>query len=187
MKKVLLHICCGVCAAGAVARLREEGFSVTGFYFNPNIHPQTEYEKRKKNLKIIREEFDIEVIEGEYSPRGWFNICRRFAREKEGHRRCQLCYHMRLEETCRVSEEKGYDWFTTTLTISPHKKSDPIFRQAGEIGGERFLPVDFKKKEGFKQANRFAKEHGFYRQNYCGCVYSLLKKGHKVTRSQSHT
>jgi len=176
MKKVLLHICCSTCAAGAVRRLQEEGFGVTGFYFNPNIHPRDEYEKRKKNLEHIRSAFDIEVIEGEYTPRKWFAVCREFSHEPERGNRCRLCYHMRLQETYRLSKEKGYDHFTTTLTISPHKESHTVFEIAKSVGGEAFLPVDFKKKEGFKIANQFAKEHDFYRQDYCGCVYSLLKR-----------
>lgn len=176
MKKVLLHICCGVCACIAVKRLLDEGFYVTGFFFNPNIHPLKEYNKRKNNLDVIKKIFGINIIEGVYEPRGWFEFTRNYSGEKEGGRRCTICYEFRLRETLLVCKKEKFDFFTTTLTISPHKRSSAIFAIAKKVGGSYFLERDFKKKDGFKEAVAFAKEYNLYRQNYCGCVYSLLEK-----------
>lgn len=179
MKKVLLHICCGVCASVAIKRLKEEGFYVSGFFFNPNIHPQAEYNKRKANLKIIKKIFGIEIIEGLYEPKQWFKFTRVYAREKEGGKRCSICYALRLRESFLLCRNKGFDFFTTTLTISPHKKSSTISTIGKKIGGTYFLERDFKKKDGFKEAMIFAKKYDLYRQNYCGCIYSLLERKKK--------
>ena len=176
MKKVLLHICCGVCAFASIERLKNEGYEVTGFFYNPNIHPLGEYKRRREVLSVVRESSGIEIIEGEYIPKEWFALCRHLKDEPEGGARCSICYGMRLKKTFSLSRELGFDYFTTTLTISPHKKSKVIFDIGKNIGGDKFLAIDFKKKDGFKRTNEIAKKYNVYRQNYCGCVYSLIER-----------
>lgn len=172
-KTVLLHICCAGCATESVRRLSDEGFRVTGFFYNPNIHPEKEYQKRKQDLNIIRKEFSIDIIEGEYHPDKWFEFIKGHENDREGGQRCGLCFEMRLKEAYRAMIDRGFDFFTTTLTISPHKNSGIINNIGKEIGGDRFLSRDFKKKDGFKKSVIVSKELGLYRQNYCGCVYSM--------------
>jgi predicted adenine nucleotide alpha hydrolase (AANH) superfamily ATPase len=176
MMKVLLHICCSVCASLAIKRLKDEGFFVVGFFFNPNIHPFSEYRRRKDNLAVVKRVFSIDIIEGSYKPRDWFDVCKEYAEAPEGDIRCNLCYEFRLKETLDLCKRGQFDFFTTTLSISPHKSSATIFDVAKKIGGNYFLERNFKEKDGFKQAIDFSKEHKLYRQNYCGCVYSLLER-----------
>lgn len=175
-KKVLLHICCCGCASVAIERLKEEGFIVKGFFYNPNIHPPGEYLKRKSDLCILKKVFSIDIVEGSYTPKEWFSVCKEYAQEKEGGVRCRLCYEYRLKETYAFCKELKYDFFTTTLTISPHKHSQIIFDEGHTIGGGLFLERDFKKRDGFSEAVEFSKKYFLYRQNYCGCVYSLLAR-----------
>jgi len=176
VKKILLHICCGVCASSCVENLHSQGFYVVGFFFNPNIHPFEEYQRRKENLKLIKEKFSLEIIEGEYNPREWFKICKEYAKEREGGRRCLLCYEFRLKETQKLCKSLGFDFFTTTLTVSPHKKAEMVFSVGKKLDEKRFLEIDFKKKDGFKKAMEFAKKYNLYRQDYCGCVYSFQER-----------
>lgn len=177
MKKVLLHICCGVCAASCIIRLKEEGFQVAGFFYNPNIHPYEEYLRRKEIIEKLKEAFYIPIYEAEYNTKNWFALCFPFKDELEGGKRCLLCYELRLRRTYKLLKEKQFDYFTTTLTVSPHKKSKLIFEVGEKIDKDKFLPIDFKKKDGFKKSINFAKEHNLYRQHYCGCLYSLEERG----------
>ena len=176
MKKVLLHICCCGCASVAIKRLKEEGFTVKGFFFNPNIHPLREYERRKNDLSILRKVFSVDIIEGSYNPREWFPVCKEYAQEEEGGERCRLCYGYRLRQTYPLCKKLNFDFFTTTLTVSPHKRSHTIFDVGHTIGGDCFLERDFKKKNGFKESVEFSMRYALYRQNYCGCVYSLMER-----------
>lgn len=171
-KKVLLHICCGVCAFACIERLKKEGYYVQGFFFNPNISIAEEYIKRKDAAMSVGEITKVSVIEGRYFPQAWENLCQQYKDEKEGGQRCRLCYKLRLEETSIVAGENNFDYFTTTLTVSPHKNSRVIIETAKEIDKERFLSIDFKKEDGFKNSIELAKKHNLYRQNYCGCKYS---------------
>lgn len=172
MKKVILHICCGVCAIQSVRRLKDIGFYVEGFFFNPNIYPSEEYLKRKNTAEHIGKIENIQVTCGEYNTSLWEQRCAKFASDKEGQNRCKACYRLRLDETYALMKEKGFDLFTTTLSISPHKKSDVIRQIAQNISEESFLTIDFKKDGGFLKTMELAKKYKLYRQNYCGCIYS---------------
>ena len=174
--KVALHICCGVCAVGAVERLRSEGHEVYGFFFNPNIHPFAEYEKRLEAARRVSGEMSFPLEVGRYDSGHWMRETMLFRDDPEGGRRCLVCYAIRLEETVRYMERIRADAFTTTLSISPHKSFEMVTRVGGEVGKDRFLAVDFKKRDGFKRSVDGAKEWGLYRQDYCGCIYSLRKK-----------
>jgi predicted adenine nucleotide alpha hydrolase (AANH) superfamily ATPase len=172
MKKVLLHVCCGVCAGAPIKRLKDEGFEVEALFFNPNIHPFSEYVRRLETCRRVTGALGVVLVEGRYLWQEWMDECRQYAKEPEGGKRCQVCFYIRLKEALRICEERNCDYFTTTLTISPHKKSRDVFSIGHGLGEKSFLEIDFKKKEGFKKTLLKAKEMSLYRQNYCGCVYS---------------
>lgn len=174
--KVVLHICCGVCAAGAVTALVEEGHQVTGYFYNPNIYPEEEYKLRLQTAREVAEKFSIPLVTAPYDTGRWREQCDEYASEPEGGQRCELCFRLRLDHTCRYMLDNGFDAFTTTLTISPHKSAAVVNRVGLELGGESFLARDFKKKDGFKRAIETAKQWGLYRQDYCGCIYSMMER-----------
>jgi len=171
--KIVLHICCGVCAAGAVKTLVEEGHQVVGFFYNPNIHPAQEYERRLETAYRVAQELDFPLEAGPYTPEEWLKETNSLKHEPEGGKRCPVCFKIRLEETYLYMLDYGADAFTTTLTISPHKSAQVINKIGQEIGGDKFLVRDFKKKDGFKRAIQLARQWELYRQNYCGCIYSM--------------
>ncbi len=175
--KVALHICCAVCAAGAAERLLQEGHQVLGFFYNPNIHPEEEYRQRLENARKVAQELNFPLKEESYFPDDWFKAITSLENEPEGGKRCPICFKMRLEKTYRFMLESKCDVFTTTLTMGSNKSAELIGRIGQEIGGDKFLKQDFKKKEGFKRASELTKKWNLYRQNYCGCLYSLRDKG----------
>lgn len=176
---LLLHACCAPCSSYCLEYLSEY-FRITVFCYNPNIHPAEEYSHRVAEIKRLINESEykhpVTVIEGSFEPSDFYNKVKGFEKEKEGAERCFLCYELRLEETAKKAKELGFDFFTTTLTISPLKNAGKI-NEIGERLGEKYgvahLPSDFKKKNGYKRSIELSKEHKLYRQNYCGCVYSL--------------
>lgn len=173
MAKVLLHICCGPCASYPVPKLRSDGYSVRGYFYNRNIHPYTEYLKRQKALEEYAETMDLKVIyDEEYNPVDYFqNIAFRESR------RCFICYQMRLENAAHIAKRGKFDYFTTTLLVSKHQNHQ-LIREIGEAMGEKyavpFLYQDFR--EGFKKSGEISREMGLYRQQYCGCVYSEMER-----------
>ena len=173
VKKVLLHICCGVCAAGASEQLLSEGFEVTGYFYNPNIYPYEEYRRRLEATRKVAEELNFPLEEGLYTPDEWMTVTESLKEEPEGGKRCEVCFRYRLDDTYRHMNASDFDYFTTTLTIGPRKPAEIVNRIGLEIGGERFLSRDFKKKAGFQRATNLAKEWGIHRQDYCGCIYSM--------------
>lgn len=174
--KVLLHICCAICAGAAVEHLMCEGHNVTGFFYNPNIHPSDEYEKRLESARRIARHLNFELVEGVYNREKWFSEIRGNEYEPEGGKRCEICFSMRLRKTYEYLRKKMFDAFTTTLTMSPLKDVSLINFIGREIGDEKFILEDFKKKGGFNRSSVLAKELDLYRQNYCGCIYSLEEK-----------
>lgn len=173
MKTVLLHICCGVCGSSVVERLRQEGFKVKGFFYNPNIHPEEEYRRRLEMARQTSQVLDFPLIEGVYDKESWFKATERLKDELEGGKRCEICFEIRLGQTYKRSCQIDTDYFATTLSVSPHKDVVAINKIGREIDGERFLERDFKKMDGFRRAVEFSKKHNLYRQDYCGCVYSM--------------
>ena len=170
--KVLLHICCGVCAAGVVERLTSEGNEVIGLFYNPNIHPVEEYKRRLEVANRVATEFGFPLAVLPYEPNEWFREAEPLANEPEGGRRCEICFRLRLRKAHDHMIEQEADAFTTTLTIGPRKSAEVINRIGYEIDRECFLVRDFKKKAGFQRAIELAKQWELYRQDYCGCVYS---------------
>ena len=175
-KKLLLHSCCAPCSSYVITQLLNY-FDVTILYYNPNIYPESEYLKRKtEQIKLIKEinnEY-LHFIDCDYNQNEFFEISRGLENVKEGGSRCYKCILLRLEKTASMST--NYDYFGTTLTVSPHKNSKVI----NEIGNilenkykTKYLYSDFKKKEGYKISIELSKKYNLYRQNYCGCKYSI--------------
>lgn len=171
--KVVLHICCGVCAAGAAEALATEGYQVLGFFYNPNIHPEEEYQKRLETARRVAQELKFQLEVPAYESEEWLGQTSSLKDEPEGGKRCHVCYRLRLAKTYDYMMACGADAFTTTLTISPHKSAQVINKIGQEIGGDKFLMRDFKKKDGFKRAVQLARRWELYRQDYCGCIYSM--------------
>lgn len=175
---LFLHSCCAPCSSYVLEYLSRY-FSITVFYYNPNISPREEYEKRVQEIRRLIDEMDflhpVKFVEGEYRPQDFYAMARGLEDIPEGGERCHRCYRMRMEEAARLAREGGYDYFTTTLTISPLKdaaKINEIGEELAEIYQVSHLPSDFKKKNGYKRSIELSREHGLYRQNYCGCVFS---------------
>ncbi|SDB12295.1 hypothetical protein SAMN02910298_00628 [Pseudobutyrivibrio sp. YE44] len=175
---LLLHSCCGPCSSYCIEYLSQY-FNVTVFYYNPNIYPEEEYYHRvKEQQRFINEfptKYPVSFIEGDYDTDSFYKMAKGLEKEPEKGLRCHKCYDLRLRRTAIVAKEKGFDFFTTTLTISPMKDSqvlNEIGIRIGEEEGIEWLPNDFKKKEGYKRSTELSKEYDMYRQDYCGCVYS---------------
>lgn len=175
---LLLHSCCAPCSSYTLEYLSRY-FSITVFYFNPNISPKAEFDKRfaeqKRLIETLPSENKISLICGDYNYDEFLNIARGYESVPEGGERCFRCYRMRLEKTAEFAKQNGFDYFCTTLSISPLKNSQKI----NEIGfnvaekyGVKWLPSDFKKREGYKRSIELSREYDLYRQNFCGCVFS---------------
>ncbi len=179
---LLLHSCCAPCSSYVLSYLNKY-FKITILYYNPNITDEKEYNKRKaEQIRLISElpaENPIEIIDCDYEPDKFFEIAKGLEDCPEGGERCFNCYELRLEKAAKLAKKYDFDWFCTTLSISPLKNAQKINEIGNEISkkyGVRFLPSDFKKKEGFKQSIELSKKYNLYRQNYCGCVYSKNQK-----------
>jgi len=177
----LLHCCCAPCSTYPLRILRKD-FKVTAFFYNPNIHPPKEYIARKEEMESFAARWGVPLIVGEYDVKEWFRRVKRYENEPEGGARCEICYRMRLEKTVKLAREKGIPFFGTTLTISPHKKAvviNRIGKELEEIWGVNFYEADFKKKDGFKISCQISREEGLYRQDYCGCIFSLRERNRR--------
>lgn len=176
---LLLQCCCAPCSSAVLERLKEH-FRLKLYFYNPNIYPEEEYEKRLAQFdKLLgAEEFlkGIEILPSVYEPEKFEEAVKDLHNEKEGGARCTQCFILRLEETAKKAKEIGADYFCTTLTVSPHKNSqllNELGLKAQEKYGVKYLLSDFKKKEGYKRSTVLSNELGLYRQNYCGCKYSI--------------
>ena len=176
--RLFLHSCCAPCSSYVLEYLSRY-FSITLFFYNPNIFPEEEYGKRVEELRRMLQEMKlvhpVTLMEGTCRPQDFFDMAKGQEQVPEGGERCFRCYRLRMEEAARLAREGGYDYFTTTLSISPLKNAGKI----NEIGEELaklyqvpHLPSDFKKKNGYKRSVELSAEYGLYRQNYCGCIYS---------------
>lgn len=175
---LLMHSCCAPCSSYCLSYLAEY-FSITIFYYNPNISPEMEYRKRvDEQIRLIRElpvRHKITFLEGPYDPERFFEMAQGMEQVPEGGERCFHCYEMRQREAAEVAKREGFDYFTTTLSVSPHKnaqKLNEIGLRLQEEYGVKYLVSDFKKRGGYQQSIALSKTYGLYRQNYCGCSYS---------------
>lgn len=174
---MLLHTCCAPCSTHVLEMLNKY-FELTLYFYDPNIHPREEYEMRRDEMKEYAYKISISFVEGCYDVNRWFDLTRSREADREGSERCFICYEMRLREAARFAGDNGFEYFGTVLSISPHKRADIINRIGLSLAGEyglKYLEADFKKKDGFKRSIVMSREHGLYRQDYCGCVYSRLK------------
>ncbi|MFC1675006.1 epoxyqueuosine reductase QueH [Candidatus Omnitrophota bacterium] len=168
--KVMLHTCCAPCLIYPFERLKQEGFEVTGFFYNPNIHPPEEHEKRRKAVEGLGRDLGVEVDFPQYTPQDFLQAV---DSKKDSPQRCSICWSLRLKATAKAAKEKGFEYISTTLLVSPYQdqeKLKDIGKQAAEEQGVEFYYEDFR--PGFRNAHRQAKEKGIYCQKYCGCIYS---------------
>lgn len=173
--KLFLHICCIGCGAYIAQDLKKD-YDIELFFFNPNIFPLEEYEKRLEEIRKVARAEELEVSVGDYDHDAWLKLVRGHELDPERGERCRICYAKRLAETAREAKERGFDHFASTLSISPHKDA----RALSEIGnklatlyGVKFFDRDFKKGDGFKKSCQLSRELGLYRQTYCGCEFSM--------------
>ncbi len=178
---LLLHSCCAPCSSYVLEYLSEY-FNITIFYYNPNISPEEEFFKRVNEQKRLINEIplkhEVKFIEGTYEPNRFFELAKGMEALPEGGERCFKCYRLRLEETAKLAKENGFNYFTTTLSISPHKNAQVLNAIGAELSEKyniNYLFSDFKKRNGYKRSCELSEIYGLYRQNYCGCVYSKAK------------
>lgn len=187
---LFLHSCCAPCSSYVLEYLRQY-FKITVFYYNPNISVEPEYVKRveeqKRLIATYNEQalegpdkvYSIDIVEGDYIPQEFYDIAKGLEQCPEGGERCFACYELRLRKTAQLAVEQGFDYFATTLTISPLKnapKLNEIGEQLALEYGVAWLPSDFKKKNGYKRSIELSAEHDLYRQDYCGCIYSKVER-----------
>lgn len=179
---LIIHSCCAPCSSYVLEYLSRY-FKITVLYYNPNIFPREEYEYRIseqerliKNMNFVN---DVRLIGSDYTPEDFFNAVKGFEKEPEGGRRCELCFEVRLRYTAALAKKMNFDYFTTTLSISPLKNAQVLNELGVSIGqeyGVEYLQSDFKKRNGYKRSVELSKEYGLYRQDYCGCVYSKAER-----------
>ncbi len=175
---LLIHSCCAPCSSYVLEYLSDY-FAITVYYYNPNIDPEEEYIRRFKEqeslIKSMKLKNPVQFIGGEYEPQKYYQLIKGYENNPEGGDRCTICYRMRLEKAGKLASESGYEFFTTTLTISPHKnasKINEIGQELSSIYGVLYLPSDFKKRNGYKRSIELSNKYKLYRQDYCGCVFS---------------
>ncbi len=180
--KLLIHSCCAPCSSYVLEYLSQY-FEITIFYFNPNIYPEGEYNRRVEEQKQLIQAMPltskVKFCQGEYRPQEYYQAIKGLEKEPEGGDRCFVCYEMRLREAAQLAREGGYEYFTTTLSISPHKKSEKLNEIGSRLAAEfevAYLPSDFKKKNGYKRSIELSKEYNLYRQDYCGCIFSMREQ-----------
>ena len=182
VSSLLLHSCCAPCSSYCLEYLSQY-FKITVLYYNPNLFPAGEYERRvseqKKLVSALPTKYPVTLVEMKGEPEEFYSAVKGLEHTGEGGERCFACFRLRLERAARYAKENGFDFFTTTLTISPLKnaqKLNEIGEEAGEKFGVRHLPSDFKKKNGYKRSVELSKVYGLYRQDYCGCVFSKRER-----------
>ncbi len=176
IKKILLHACCGICSGHPIQALRDFGYEPIVYFFNPNIYPEDEYLKRLAAQKKICEELNCEIIIEDYEPKIFDEAVTGFEKEPERGLRCTKCFELRLLYAAKKAKDFGIESFTTSIVISPHKNYKLISEIGKTISSKydiNYLDLDFKKRDGFLKSNKIAKELNLYRQNYCGCKYSI--------------
>lgn len=188
---LLLHACCAPCSSYVLEYLSEY-FYITLFFYNPNISSADEYEKRAAELRRLAGGMPlknpVKIIEGNYEPERFSEIAKGMEDIPEGGERCFRCYEMRLRKTAALAAESGFDYFTTTLSISPHKNAMKLNEIGGGLADEfgvDYLYSDFKKRGGYKRSCELSAQYGLYRQNYCGCIYSMRQAEQRKERGGS--
>ena len=174
--KILLHSCCAICSSYPVSFLKDAGYDVVVYFYNPNIYPTEEYQKRLEAQQKLCEHFNVELIEENFTPQEFYEYVKGYELEPEKGLRCDKCFELRLTKAAQKAKELGIKNFTTSIVISPHKNFKKLAEIGNRIGEEyslNFEAIDFKKKDGFLKTNQIANSLSLYRQNYCGCKFSL--------------
>jgi predicted adenine nucleotide alpha hydrolase (AANH) superfamily ATPase len=177
--KILLHACCGICSGYPIIALKEQGYEVTVFFCNPNLDSKEEFERRLNAQKEICKHFNVNLIVEEYDHDSYLNYIKGLENEPERGKRCEKCIELRLELAGKKAKELGFDLFTTSLVISPHKNFDMISKIGENIASElsiNYLSQNFRKQDGFLKTNLISRKLGIYRQNYCGCEFAKRAK-----------
>ncbi len=177
-RSLLLHVCCAPCVC-FVAEILKDNFDLSAFFYNPNIAPPKEHDKRLEELKKFSKETEIDLIIGRYDPLQWTLSVKHFRFAGERSERCRICYKFRLEETFKRAAQLRIGIVATTLSVSPHKDAYMINTAGEELAdqyGIEFFKADFKKNDGCKRSVEISRQYGFYRQNYCGCIYSKMER-----------
>ncbi len=172
--RLLLHSCCAPCSSACIERLLPY-FEITVIYYNPNIDTASEHDKRLTEQEGLCKTLGIDIISFPHLKEEFLRVVNGYEKEKEGGARCEKCFKLRLEKTAELASEKGYDYFATTLTVSPLKNAGLINKIGIEIAEKlkvKYLPSDFKKQGGYQKSIELSKQYGLYRQNYCGCEFS---------------
>lgn len=184
--KLLLHSCCAPCSTYVLEYLNQY-FDITVFYYNPNIYPREEFfmrvSEQERLINTMFEDNSVGFIEGEYDDNRFYEAVKGLEQLGEGSQRCYECFKLRFEETAKKAIDRGFEYFTTTLSISPHKNSQILNELGNEIAekyGIKYLFSDFKKKNGYKRSCELSQQFGIYRQNYCGCVFSKKERAFNV-------
>ncbi len=181
-KKILLHACCGICSGYPISLLKDMGYSVVVYFYNPNIYPQEEYQKRLDAETKLCTHFGCNLIIGEYETEVYYNFVAGLENEPEKGLRCDKCFELRLRKTAQKCVELGINEFTTSMVISPHKNYEKLTKIGKDIAQEynlQYFSLNFRKNDGFLKTNQISKDLGLYRQNYCGCKFALNKKADK--------
>lgn len=174
--KIVLHTCCAICSGYPVSFLQDTGYQVISYFYNPNIYPDSEYQKRLEAERKLCSHFGCQLIEAEYNPDEYYCAVSGLEDEPEKGKRCDKCFELRLLKTAEFANANGIENFTTSIVISPHKnfvKLTSIGQKIAAEYGLNYVAIDFKKKDGFLKTNKISRELGLYRQNYCGCKFAL--------------
>jgi len=172
---ILLHSCCGPCSTAVIERLMDY-LDITVIYYNPNIEPRDEYEKRKNEQLKVVERLGIKYLDCDYDNEAFIEMSKGLEKCLEGGKRCHKCYLLRLEYVAKVASELDFDYFSTTLSVSPYKNAEVLNKIGLNLEKKysvKYLVNDFKKRDGYKRSIELSKEYDLYRQDYCGCLYSL--------------
>lgn len=181
--QVLLHTCCAPCAPYVIDVLENE-YNTTLYFYNPNIHPSAEYSLRVQEIRRLADDLHKQLIIGDEDTAVWFSLVKGFEQEPERGKRCEICFKMRLESAFRRACELSIPFVATTLTVSPHKSAstiNAIGKHLSQEYGVGFIAKDFKKQDGFRKTCDAGKKYNFYRQNYCGCIFSKQKDASTTT------
>lgn len=187
--RLLLHCCCAPCSSYVLEALNRY-FDIDLYYYNPNIAPREEFDRRAAELQRLAEAMphagEFRVIVGDYDEGAFLRLCKGLEDAPEGGARCERCFRLRLGEAAKLAAERGSDFFTTTLTISPLKDAqllNAIGMELAERFGVEWLPSDFKKKDGYRRSCALSREYGLYRQDYCGCVFSKRERDARAAQN----
>ena len=173
--KIILHACCGICSAYPVSYLQDAGYTVIVYFYNPNIYPLEEYQKRLEAEKILCKHYGCELVIADYEPNDFYNAAKGLENEPEKGARCDKCFKLRLTKTAELAKSLGIKEFTTSMVISPHKNYEKLTKIGNSIAEKysiEYLSTNFRKQDGFLKTNQISKSLNLYRQNYCGCKFA---------------